>query len=260
MVKNENDIIEDWIVYHGCMFGWNNIYVIDNYSDDGTFETMKKFKDMIHIYREPDYKKKGEYMSFLINKFCKDGEIAFPLDIDEFIVFYDNHEISIDKTLILNHMNCLPQSKIYKANYLYPIVTHSANRAPAEFEQSIYVDMKNLAKSFFRKGQYKGVIDHGNHINTNDFILSKICLVHYHQRNIEQIKKKIKANVEGLGYKNDIQSLKNELEKNPNCPGNHHVKNQIQILENKYEFVINRDNIIDISLLPLKNRILQGYF
>ncbi len=262
MVKNENDIIEDWIVYHGCMFGWSNIYIIDNFSDDGTFEILQKFKELIHIYREPDYKKKGEYMTYLINKHCSNGEVAFPLDIDEFIVFYDINKktISIEKELILNHIHSLPQNKIYKANYLCPIVTHETNRAVAEFDECLYVNMKNLAKSYFRKGQFKETIDHGNHINTNDYVLSKICLVHYHQRNLEQMKKKIKANIEGLGYKNDLNELKKELEKNQNCPGNHHVKNQINILENKYEFVINKDNIKDISLLPLKNRIIQGYF
>jgi hypothetical protein len=262
IVKNEIDIIEDWVIYHGCLFGWSNIYIIDNFSDDGTFEILQKFKDMIHIYREPDYKKKGEYMTYLINRHCNDGEIAFPLDIDEFIVFYDEHmkTISIDKSLILNHINCLPQYKILKANYIYPITTHESTRATTEYEEGTYCDMKNFAKSFFRKGQYKGVIDHGNHISNEDYVLSKICLVHYHQRNLEQMKKKIKANIEGLGYKNNLEELKKELEKNPNCPGNHHVKNQIRILENNYQLIINKDNVKDISLLPLKNRIIQGYY
>jgi hypothetical protein len=40
MVKDEIDIIRDWIIYHGCMFGWDSIYVIDNFSTDGTYEII----------------------------------------------------------------------------------------------------------------------------------------------------------------------------------------------------------------------------
>ena len=40
MVKNEEDIIEYWINYHGTIFGYRNIYIVDNYSDDGTYEKI----------------------------------------------------------------------------------------------------------------------------------------------------------------------------------------------------------------------------
>ena len=69
MVKDENDIIIDWILYHGYIFGYNNIYIIDNFSTDGTYELILKFNNLINIYRKDDYKKKGVYMTELINKY-----------------------------------------------------------------------------------------------------------------------------------------------------------------------------------------------
>jgi hypothetical protein len=42
IVKDEVDIVDDWLIYHGCMFGWNNIYIIDNYSSDGTWENTSR--------------------------------------------------------------------------------------------------------------------------------------------------------------------------------------------------------------------------
>lgn len=58
MVKDEDDIIEDWIIYHGEIFGYNNIFIFDNYSTDNTFNICQKYvKNGIHLLREGDYKK-----------------------------------------------------------------------------------------------------------------------------------------------------------------------------------------------------------
>ena len=50
MVKNESDIIEHWIKYHGKLFGYDNLYIIDNKSDDGTWEIIQDYEKMFkHI-------------------------------------------------------------------------------------------------------------------------------------------------------------------------------------------------------------------
>ena len=269
MVKDEVDIIKEWIIYHGSMFGFSNIYVIDNYSTDGTYEAIKEFSHLINIFREPDYKKKGDYMKDLIDKYCH-NEIAFPMDIDEFIVYYDNNTVSIDKNLINNYINTLNSSIIYKANYILSIIDRNHpsgyNNALTESNYGSYIHMGDHAKSFFNTAQYKGKIDHGNHIHFIDkknCNLTKICLVHYHYRNLEQMKKKILNNILGLGYRNDLNYLYNLLHNNKNCAGFHHVKAQIDILENKYLlplYDINVDDKNNISIEPLKNRIRDGFF
>ena len=40
MVKDENDIIREWIIYHAELFGYENIFIIYNYSTVGTFEII----------------------------------------------------------------------------------------------------------------------------------------------------------------------------------------------------------------------------
>ena len=106
MVKDEVDIIEDWLLYHGSLFGFNNIYIIDNYSNDGTYEILLKYKNEKNIFliREKDYKKKGIYMRHLIkDRIKQDYDIAIPIDSDEFIVFYNkqNNCISIENIRII---------------------------------------------------------------------------------------------------------------------------------------------------------------
>jgi len=50
MVKDEVDIIDDWVIYHGSMFGFPNIFVIDNFSSDGTYEKLLELMGRILGY------------------------------------------------------------------------------------------------------------------------------------------------------------------------------------------------------------------
>ena len=84
--------------------------------------------------------------------------------------------------------------------------------------------------------------------------MTDLNLIHYHNRNYEQIYKKTKNNLIGLGYKTDLQSLKEKLDKNENCIGNHHVSRMIDIINNNYKlnkFRYNNQKGI-ISLEPIK--------
>jgi hypothetical protein len=263
MVKDEVDIIRDWLIYHGSMFGYSNIYVIDNYSTDGTYEILKEYSKKINLKREYDYTKKGVYMTELINKNCK-NDIAFPIDVDEFIVYNDNKNIIIDKIFINNYINNLPKFSIYKCNYIHSIITNDFingyDRATVQCKYGGYVDMKEYSKSFINANLFKGKLDHGNHLPTTDYFLTNICLVHYHCRNLEQMKKKVLNNVLGLGYENNINSLKKQLSINKNCPGNHHINNQINILENNYNLPISNPNENFINLSVFAQRIQNGCF
>ena len=120
MVKGEVDIVEDWVLYHGHLFGFRNLYVIDNMSLDGTYESLLMLKNKygINVTRLPDYTKKGEYMTMLLRSFGN-NEIVFPIDIDEFIVYYDKKSNRIMcNNEILNYIRSLPKLPIYKMNYI----------------------------------------------------------------------------------------------------------------------------------------------
>lgn len=263
MVKGEIDIVKDWVLYHGTIFGYKNLYVIDNMSRDGTYETLLNLKNKynIHVFRTNDYKKKGNYMTYLIKTCCK-NEYAFPIDIDEFIVYYDknNNQIICDNETIYTYIKTLPASNAYKMNYIFSknLVSEGYERAAINAEFGTYIDYGSSAKTFFHSRLFKGNIDHGNHYHTNNYYLTNFCLVHYHCRNLDQMKKKIYNNLVGLGYSPfNLNELKNILIKNPSIQGSHHIKNQIEVLENKYS--IHKDTLLqsDISLKPISNKILS---
>ena len=259
-VKGENDIVKDWVLYHGNMFGFKNLYIIDNLSRDGTYETLVELKNKynINIYRLPDYTKKGIYMSALIKKFGN-NEFVFPIDIDEFIVYYNKNtnQIACDNETIYNYLKQLPAANCYKMNYINPKNLSQTGYARATIETSYgsYINYDTNAKTFFHSLLFKGVLDHGNHYQTTNYFLSDFCLVHYHCRNLEQIKKKVYNNV--LGLKHNPFNL-NELKKlsKTNCHGIHHINNQINILENNYYLTVENISSDDINLKPISTKIL----
>jgi hypothetical protein len=164
MVKGEIDIVEDWVLYHGSIFGYNNLFIIDNYSLDGTFEKLVELKKKfnINILRLPNYKKKGEYMTILLRNYCKNN-VVFPIDIDEFIVYYDkpSNSINCNKSIILNYICSLPQHPIFKMNYIQGKILKQDGYTQATIESKYgeYDDRGMHAKTFFRSNLFKGEID-----------------------------------------------------------------------------------------------------
>ena len=241
MVKNEEDIIEYWINYHGSIFGYRNLYIIDNYSDDGTYEKILKYKKIgIKISRHKDYKKKGELMTTMIKK-DKSYDIAIPLDIDEFIVHYDKTNNCLNPAHTKEYIDkCLNKetNTIFKCNYIQSTINSNNDfgyeKSLLESKYGKYEDYKQLAKTFFSVKNWEGELDHGNHYYTEDYTLTDLVLVHYHCRNLDQMKKKVRTNIIGLGYKEDANYLKDILVQNKNAPGSHHIKHMIKILENNF--------------------------
>lgn len=227
IVKNEDDIVREWIEYHGFIFGFENLYIIDNESTDNTYNICKEYITKgIHSEQKSNYLLKGEYMKHYKNTIPCDFFI--PMDIDEFIVHYKSNKVSYEN--ILEYFSNLHvESTLFKMNYIYPIKTVNIDSIK-KFTHGSYTDYKDLAKTFFKNtGNYKSYnIDHGNHMTTNDYILSDLCLIHFHKRSDLQYKNKTIANVTGLGYNTNID----ELKKIPvNGMGWHRVKNYINMLE-----------------------------
>lgn len=263
MVKGEDDIVEEWVLYHGSIFGFKNLYIIDNLSLDETFKKLLilRKKYAINICRLPDYRKKGQYMTNLFKTFCN-NEIGIPIDIDEFIVYYnkDSNDISCDPNIINSYIQRLPLYPVFKMNYIQSkLITDNKDgykNAVIEAKYGQYDDYGTRAKSFFNSRLFNGTIDHGNHYNTNNYILTNLCLAHFHTRNMNQIKKKVFNNVKGFGRNPfNLRELYAIIKQNPTIEGFHHIIKQISILENKFKLPAEVNESSDISLEPLNNYV-----
>ena len=256
MVKNENDIIEHWIKYHGNIFGYENLFIIDNESDDGTWEIILDYEKEfgINCDRHDNYKRKGHIMTQLI-KNCGDYDIAFPLDIDEFIVYYDKEENRIYPKKTLKYFDKLIRSDnfkkngVFKANYIQSVINNGNgfgyNDGVLESKYGVYHDYGKHAKIFVNKN-WNDELDHGNHFPCNDYFLTDICLLHYHCRNLKQMKKKVIMNIDGLGYPTDDLKFLQNLDKD--TPGYHHIQYMISILKDEFTINTNADISLDTNI------------
>lgn len=97
MQKEEEDILEDWILYHAHLFGMDNLYIVDNYSNDSSVSILRKYEPLgLHWEQLPDYPKKGDYLFSLIKQHQDDCDFAIPLDIDEFVGIMDINKLEPD--------------------------------------------------------------------------------------------------------------------------------------------------------------------
>lgn len=269
IVKDETDIVAEWVHYHGQIFGYSNLYIIDNMSTDGTYEKLLNLKQNhgCSVVQMADYKLKGEYMSRSIGVFCSDKTddgnyktpIAYPLDIDEFIACYDKetHTVSCDKSKILAYFNDVIVPKIinkehvcFKTNYVISKIISDTpnncvgyNNAVLECSHGTYSStFGDNAKTFFSSKyiiENNIQIDHGNHFYTRVYFMTDLVLIHYHCRSYEQMVKKIYNNVNGFNYPvNNVKLLHNYL----NSSGFHHVKNRIDMLNGTYKLCIEQSN------------------
>jgi glycosyltransferase involved in cell wall biosynthesis len=232
MVKNEDDVVRQWIEYHGKIFGYENLYIVDNFSDDSTYEICKEYLAKgIHLFRGVDYSSKGDYMTHFKN--TTGSDIFIPMDIDEFICYHDKDSNSVSKNGIVEYLHSILHSNngVFKMNYLQPINTTDEDGL-SKFTHAVLNDYKNAAKTFVVNKYLDPSFqfDHGNHYATNDYIMSDLVLIHYHERSHEQVYKKCLANVTGLGYSLDLDELK-RLKEN-GCEGSHRVQQMIFIIEN----------------------------
>jgi len=241
MVKNEEDIVEEWVKYHGSIFGYENIFVIDNISTDNTYNKLKKLKKTkkINVERKDNYKFKGKYMTEIMrNNNC---DIFIPLDIDEFLVFY-NPDIKVNKNVkyenIVSYLKNLYEHRknqtFFKCRYIAPKKTNDNEISLKKFTHARvnYNQVSHMRKTFiFKKNVDKNFqIDHGNHMPRVKYNECKLYLIHFHSRTHKQTLQKSRDNITGLGY--DI----NNLDISKNRPGIHHINRYYNYLKNPKNF------------------------
>ena len=247
MVKNEGDIVKDWVLYHSQIVGIQNIYVLDNMSTDDTFDILTAMK--VKCSRVTDYRRKGEYTTSFIR--ANKNELIVPLDMDEFLVMYDPSTKTISTEGITETLARLPVVPVCKMPYIHSICSKEYIRATFECETGVFSDYGTLSKSMFHSRVFRGVVDHGNHYSTQNHFKTPFALVHYHQRNLAQITTKIKDNLLGLGYDlNNREDLEKSCEEHR--MGNHHASNWLKMMDKTYVFTLSRG---DIDLAPLSNKL-----
>jgi len=203
-VKDEIDIISDWLKYHSSIFGTENIYVIDQGSTDGTRKIVENFGVNLSITNEP-FSKKSQILSNLMKG--KNG-FLIPLDADEFIAIKSGNSLSSDKNQIVKYINSLPvKSARYKFHQIDSIPSKSKLKDPLleidSFNTKWYKDWKHYAKTFYHSKFFKST-DQGNHrgnvVGEGQDFVTDLTIVHYDVRDYDHFVKKMTRGAVAYGH------------------------------------------------------------
>ena len=109
MQRDETILLEPWLRYHGYLFGFDNLVVLDNGSIDATIiETLDRYEAIgVTVYRNLsahfDFEQKGHHIGELIRSWDDtiDYDFALPMDCDEFITLLNPGGLTCERSAII---------------------------------------------------------------------------------------------------------------------------------------------------------------
>lgn len=210
MLKNERILVEPWLLYHGYLFGFENLFVFDNGSTDPTVRAvLEKFKTVgvtvDYSKTAPnDFDRKGFVIGDLINEFKKDGryDIVFPLDCDEFVAICSGQGVSCRRDEIMTEIDRL--APLHRAVR----VGRCLDNRPG------FIDVfrfPNFKKTIMPVADFE-LIDHGFHEGrtTNHFEMcpTDIIYIHLHYKPFAMQQEHARAKLEPFVDVNDENALR----------------------------------------------------
>lgn len=172
--KDEGDLLLDWGTYHGQLFGYDSIHIIDHRSaDPKTITNLRKLQDLGANVRtfNGNFKDKHEELSNLMR--ASNATFYIPLDTDEFLVFWEDRTIVCDGGTIREQLLHLPEDgRRYRLQHIQavPCSEHRGHLLGEEYsrprEMTTFLDPGGFrdcrTKSFFWYGSFQST-DQGNH-------------------------------------------------------------------------------------------------
>ncbi len=183
MQRNEELCLHPWLAYHGYLFGFDNLFVIDHGSDLSTVKTTLTLFERfgVHVLRLPasaNYADKGAIVTAVLGRAdaAKRYDLLFPLDCDEFLMMRDE----------AGEPSCA------KAGLLKYLATLRGATSPLLVTENFLNSLNSVGgfwalpyqKVFFTGGHIVEV-DHGSHSCTAPApppVPTRVVYAHYHHK------------------------------------------------------------------------------
>lgn len=221
MQKNESKLLEAWIKYYGYLFGFENLYILDNGSSEtDVFDILSKYEKVgvnidLSFNKKEDFDRKGEIISKIVHDWdAKDDKYDFviPIDCDEFIVLCDSG-VSISREKIDAYLDKLIGKK--EAFIMQKLFLNIP-------EDTSFFTPAIVPKSMFAKNTL-GFLDHGFHhpqsSQSDETHITKLGYIHLHNKKFSDVLQAAKEKLEFY-----INTDDKEIIKNYTGPGLHLVK------------------------------------
>lgn len=172
--SNEGSLLLDWGMYHGSIFGFSSLHIIDHISvDNETIDALQLLEDKganIRLYYGSFAQKHAELSGWMSES---DAEFYIPIDVDEFLVLWRENNLTNQPEDIQNHFQFLPRDgRRYRMTSISAMSCESKtpNEASSLFrrthQMTTFIKPENylgcMSKSFFWAGSFLHT-DQGNH-------------------------------------------------------------------------------------------------
>lgn len=202
--QKDEELIEDWILYHGALVGYPNIYIVDHDSKQSILDVYAKY-DVNVISYNGKFEFKVQILTKLMLEHKSTTDLLIPLDGDEFIALKDGKILSKDKHEIQQCLYNLP-----KGPHKYNFAT-----CDAILEKYEYTDIFNeinyfseIKRGFGEKTFFQGYnfveLHNGNHLGVisdgRAYIKTDLVLLHFNCKGYENFLGKIIKGMNACGY------------------------------------------------------------
>ncbi len=246
MTRNDWPLIRTWTYYHGKMFGFENLYVLDSSSDERCRRFLFYARETLGanvIFTVPDFDEILSDINFIMRSVSSSSDFVMKVDPDEFVVHFNNRAECLPNGnqlfLSLSHrLDCsldpfgvyeyLQDESIYNGK-----VKSFSNWAPSIPDRDVCSDNKRrdlvylypfsrpvplTVKKFYESRTFDWV-DLGHHTGASfppfndDFFETELGLIHLHSRCIELETKSSRDAVLAHHYINESDSDSEVLKK-----------------------------------------------
>ena len=255
VTKNEYDLIEDFIRYYGYLFGYENVIILDNESDNpSVLDVYKRYAlKGVTIRTVVGYTgtSQGDHFTNAMRKYRTSSDFLIGLDTDCFLTVNGR----CDKETIHAYLRALPRDRdIFWVNsFLLSVVDptsenyadHKMNR-PTDCTKFVsrtgYAGIPSIRHVFFRARTFEYTTN-GNHeggTTTNQgHVCPEVAYVHYHDTGKRRHLERCKTILLAYGFIRNEMTEHEQLEalrSNPNGSGIHRQRQYMEYLQNPDTF------------------------
>lgn len=256
VTKNEYDLIEDFVRYHGGIFGYDNVVVIDNGStDERVLDVYSRYTPKgVTVVTRTGYRKdqQGEHFTEIMQQYKQEAEFLIGLDTDCFFCVRE----SCDPQTIHAYLRGLPRNYDIFAmqTFLMSVVdpnssNYQAGKLVRPTDCTTFVRRSgygniSIPHVFYRAANFvrTSVGNHGGVTTTNQrMYCPDVAYVHYHETGRQRLYERCRTILLGYGYITEGMTREQELHAlrtNRDGNGIHRQKQYLQYLESPETFFV----------------------
>ena len=234
MQKDEELLLEPWILHHGYLFGFENLYVYDNGSTStATHEILNRYacQGMSVVWDRTtnnDYTLKGWIVGDRIKDLQRSREYDFylPMDCDEFLAHAGVGGVSMSRKRLHDYLSLqIGQNKILRIHDCLANVPGHCDMFVVQGHRKSVVPAEGLT-----------YLDHGHHepelATGTDMVSSELIHVHMHNKPLSYLLRSARDKLQPFVDVDDPEAIRNF-----NGVGNHLKKYLAYSTEEYYRSV-----------------------